>query len=216
MKSVKVWDIATRIFHWSIVICVVGAWVCIENRWIEAHEIFGYTLLTLLVFRLFWGVVGSTTARFSHFIGKPSHVISYLKDSLQSKSPHYSGHNPAGACMVIVLLAILFFQTVSGLYSNNDLGFTGPLADGVSKELSDLLTKLHGWNFNLILAAVWLHIVAVFFYVLVKKDNLIKAMITGKKPQSQAGQYQSLIFAHPLKALIFLLIAAVFVGWLIF
>lgn len=215
MSSVKVWDMATRIFHWAIVICVAGAWVTMENRWILAHEIFGYTLLTLVVFRLLWGFLGSTTARFSHFMTSPNKAIRYLRASLQSSAEHHSGHNPAGAWMVIVLLSLLLFQTISGLYSNNDLGFTGPLADNVTKEISDLFTKLHGWSFNFILAAVWLHVVAVFFYVFVKKDNLVKAMFTGKKPKKQAGAYQNLKFIHPFKALMILLLSSILVVWLV-
>ncbi|WP_158966167.1 cytochrome b/b6 domain-containing protein [Paraglaciecola sp. L3A3] len=215
MSSVKVWDLAIRVFHWAIVICVAGAWITMENRWILAHEIFGYTLLSLVLFRLLWGIVGSTTARFSHFMTSPNKALSYLKGSLQAKAPvnakddYHSGHNPAGAWMVVLLLSLLLLQTITGLYSNNDLGFSGSLADGVSKDTSDWLTKIHALSFNFILAAIWLHLVAVFFYVLVKKENLIKAMLTGKKPKQQAGQYESLYFSHPIKALISLLIATV-------
>ncbi|MDU0353725.1 cytochrome b/b6 domain-containing protein [Paraglaciecola aquimarina] len=208
MSSVKVWDSAIRLFHWAIVICVFGAWLTMENRWILAHEIFGYSLLSLIIFRLMWGLVGSTTAKFSHFITSPNKAIRYLQASLKLSAEHHSGHNPAGAWMVVVLLGLLLLQTLSGLYSNNDLGFTGPLADGISKQLSDWFTQLHAWNFNLILAAIWLHLVAVFFYVLVKKENLVKAMFTGEKPKEQAGKYQNLKFVSSIKALLLLFVAA--------
>ncbi|AWB65142.1 hypothetical protein C2869_01200 [Saccharobesus litoralis] len=185
MSSIKVWDGATRLFHWLLVVCILGAWITIENRWILAHEIFGFTLLGLIVFRLIWGFVGSTTARFSHFMTRPTTAIQYLSASLNNQSQHYTGHNPSGGWMVIGLLGILLFQVVTGLYANNDLGFSGALADNVSKAFSDQLTQWHAINFNLILAAIWLHLVAVFFYVLVKKDNLIKAMLTGRKPKNK-------------------------------
>ena len=211
MNSVNVWDIATRLFHWSIVLCLLGCWLTNEYRWIEGHEFFGYLLLMLLIFRLFWGVIGSTTARFSNFVSKPGTAFRYLKSSINDEAEHFSGHNPLGGWMVLALLSLLLFQIISGLYSNNDLGFTGPLADSISKECSDLYTKLHGWSFNIILAAVWLHIIAVFFYVLVKKDNLVKAMVTGKKHAHQAGRIQHLTFSHPVKALLCLAVAGLFV-----
>lgn len=92
MNSIKVWDGVTRLFHWALVICIFGAWVTIENRWITAHEIFGLVLLGLVIFRICWGFIGSTTARFRHFVTKPSTAINYLKASLQSESDNFTGH----------------------------------------------------------------------------------------------------------------------------
>ena len=200
MNSIKVWDGVTRLFHWALVICIFGAWVTIENRWITAHEIFGLVLLGLVIFRICWGFIGSTTARFRHFVTKPSTAINYLKASLRSESDNFTGHNPSGGWMVLALLAILLFQSLSGLYANNDLGFTGSLADTISKEFSDQVTQWHAISFNFIMLAIWLHLVAVFFYVLVKKDNLVKAMLTGKKNQNNIGHHQDLQFSHPIKA----------------
>lgn len=211
MNSIKVWDSATRLFHWALVICILGAWVTIENRWITAHEIFGLIILGLVAFRLCWGFIGSTTARFNSFITKPTVAIKYLNASLRSESEHFTGHNPSGGWMVLGLLALLLFQSISGLYSNDDLGFTGPLADSISKELSDLLTGWHALSFNLILLAIWVHLVAVFFYVLVKKDNLVKAMITGKKHQDKTGRHEDLQFSHPIKAVVVALLIALII-----
>lgn len=181
MKKIKIWDSPTRLFHWALVINLVAAWYTIENRMIELHEIAGHTLIALLVFRVCWGFVGSTTARFSHFIIHPISAIDYLMKSLKLKAHHKIGHNPAGGWMVIVMMLVIAFQLVSGLFANDDLGFSGALSDNVSKELSDTITQLHGINFDLLIAIIWVHLVAVFFYVLVKKDNLIEAMVTGNK-----------------------------------
>ena len=100
MNSVNVWDIATRLFHWSIVLCLLGCWLTTEYRWIEGHEFFGYLLLMLLIFRLFWGVIGSTTARFSNFVSKPGTAFRYLKSSINDEAEHFSGHNPLGGWMI--------------------------------------------------------------------------------------------------------------------
>ncbi|MGJ8681287.1 cytochrome b/b6 domain-containing protein [Paraglaciecola sp.] len=213
MDKIKVWDSPTRLFHWALVICILGAWLTIENGWIEAHKYFGLSLLLLVIFRLCWGVVGSTTARFSHFLTAPNKAFKYLVASLHSSSEHHTGHNPAGGWMVILMLALLIFQSVSGLFSNNDLGFTGPLADNISKQWSDILTQWHALSFNFIVVAVWLHLVAIFFYVLVKKQNLVKAMFSGCKPKNQTKAERNLTFVHPIKAFILLLLIGCVVYW---
>lgn len=194
MRHVKVWDLATRVFHWLLVLLIFAAWLTIENRMIELHEIIGHTLLGLIAFRLCWGLFGSTTAQFRQFITNPFSALGYLKASLSLKSKHSTGHNPAGGWMVVFMLLVIGFQIGSGLYANNDLGFSGALSDSVSKATSDTLTKLHGLNFNILVALIWLHLVAVFFYVLVKNENLIRAMFTGKKPENQINPEDKLNF----------------------
>lgn len=207
MKNVKVWDLPTRLFHWCLVLLIIAAWLTIENRMIEAHEIIGHTLLGLIIFRVIWGIIGSTTSRFSHFIAHPIKSLLYLKASLNLKSPHSTGHNPAGGWMVIGMLLVIAFQVVSGMYANNDLGFSGALSDSVSKSMSDTMTQLHALNFTIIVTLVWVHLVAVFFYVLVKNENLIKAMFNGHKPSNQTNANESLTFAPLYKAALSFLLA---------
>lgn len=214
--EVRVWDLSTRMFHWLLVICIIAAWITIENRWIIAHVISGSILLTLLIFRIIWGVIGSTTARFSNFLTWPHKAMTYQIASLKHDSPRHTGHNPSGGWMVVGLISILLLQTLSGLFANNDLGFSGPLGDRVAKSVSDWFTGLHGMIFNLILVAVWLHLIAVFFYVLVKGDNLILPMINGKKKKSFTGPPAELSFVSQTKALIVFLLSAACVGTIYF
>ncbi|WP_111979570.1 cytochrome b/b6 domain-containing protein [Algibacillus agarilyticus] len=213
MKTLKIWDSATRIFHWALVINIVAAWYTIENRLIELHEIAGHCLIGLLVFRLIWAILGSRTSRFTHFVVQPFAALRYLNKSIRLQAHHQVGHNPAGGWMVIVMMCVLGFQVFSGLLSNDDLGFSGALSDHVSKALSDTFTQLHRYSFNALVTLIWLHLVAVFFYVLIKKDNLIKAMFTGKKTVEQAP-VKPLYFAPTSLALLCGLIAGAFSYWL--
>ncbi|MCF2947868.1 cytochrome b/b6 domain-containing protein [Paraglaciecola aquimarina] len=212
--QIKVWDLATRLFHWVLVLNIFLAWYTIENRMIELHEIAGHSLLALLVFRVLWGVIGSSTARFTQFIKYPRVAIRYLINSVKFSTPHSTGHNPAGGWMVIVMLVILGFQVISGMLSNNDLGFSGALSDYVSKGMSDTFTQLHSLSFDFILFIVWIHLVAVFFYVLVKKDNLVKAMFSGDKNIEQTSQSEKVKLAPQYFALICLGCSVSLAYWL--
>ncbi|MCF2948848.1 cytochrome b/b6 domain-containing protein [Paraglaciecola aquimarina] len=207
MKKIKIWDSPTRLFHWALVINIIAAWYTIENRLIELHEIAGHTLIALLVFRVCWGFVGSTTARFSHFITHPISALQYLVKSLKLKVHHKIGHNPAGGWMIVIMMLVIGFQLISGLLANNDLGFSGALSDYVSKATSDRLTQLHGLNFDLLVAIIWVHLVAVFFYVLVKRDNLVKAMITGFKILERQPAFRLRFASMYLAVSVFLLSA---------
>lgn len=214
MKNVKVWDLATRIFHWSLVLLILAAWLTIENRMIDIHEIIGHTLLALIIFRIIWGIIGSTTARFSHFITSPIKSLAYLKASLNMKSPYSTGHNPAGGWMVIGMLLLIGFQVISGMYANDDLGFSGALSDSISKSMSDTMTQIHALSFNIIVTFIWIHLVAVFFYVLVKNENLIRAMFNGKKPVNQINPNDNLSFVPLYKAAICFALALIFGYWI--
>lgn len=212
--KVKIWDSPTRIFHWALVINIIAAWYTIENRLIDLHQIAGYSLMGLIIFRVFWGIIGSTTSRFTFFITSPLTAFTYLKLSLQQKLHHEVGHNPAGGWMVLIMLIILSTQVITGLFANDDLGFSGILSDYVKKETSDFLTQIHQLNFDILIGIIWIHLVAVFFYVLVKKDNLIKAMFTGTKNISSPIT-DKLHFSTSLLALLFFSIISVFIIWLI-
>lgn len=182
LQAVTVWDVPTRLFHWTLVLLmVVQWWTAEQSSTMDWHMRCGYIVLALVLFRLIWGVVGSETARFSNFVRGPSAVLAYFQALLRGKTPHYHGHNPMGAGSIIALLVLLFIQSVSGLFANDDILIEGPLYSWVSKSTSDWCTTVHKVNFNILLAFIALHIGAVLFYLLVKGENLVRPMFTGNK-----------------------------------
>ncbi len=138
------------------------------------HGKFGLAILGLLTFRLVWGIVGSTYARFASFFPTPASVLAYLRGQWRGV-----GHNPLGALSVFGLLGLLAFQVASGLFGNDDIAFRGPLYDLIGKDLSDRLTGLHKLSVNALIALVVLHLAAIFFYIRIRKNNLLKPMLTG-------------------------------------
>ena len=175
-RSVAVWDLPTRIFHWSLVLLVVGSFTSgkIGGNAMLWHGTFGVAILGLLSFRLVWGLIGSTYARFFTFVRGPRAIIAYLRGEWRGL-----GHNPLGALSVVALLAVLSFQALSGLVSNDDIAFNGPLYPLVSKAYSDWMTGLHRRSELVILVLVFLHVGAIIYYLRVKKQNLVRPMITG-------------------------------------
>ena len=138
MHTVRVWDLPTRLFHWALVVCVIGQIITanVGGNWMNWHLRLGYTVLTLLLFRLVWGFVGGHWSRFSSFLYAPSTVLNYLRG--QARPEHRVGHNPLGAFSVFALLAILLLQVGSGLFSDDEIAFTGPLVSLVSGEAVSL------------------------------------------------------------------------------
>ncbi len=177
----RVWDAPTRLFHWTIVLLIAFSYVSIQKSWIELHFLSGYAILALLVFRLVWGFVGSETSRFRHFLRNPVEAFRHLAHFPRREPDTEIGHNAAGGWMVLVMLLLLLAQVGTGLFSNDDIASQGPLAHNVSKDTSNWLTGLHGKNFNIVLAIIGAHIVAVFAYAIVKRHDLVRPMVTGKK-----------------------------------
>jgi len=213
--KVRVWDGPTRLFHWIVVALVFISWLSADRGYMRVHLWSGLTLLALLLFRIGWGIVGSTTARFSDFLYSPGKVIAYLRALASGKKPLHAGHNPAGGLMVAALLAVLLAQVTTGLFANDGLKFSGPLALMVSADASDRLTQLHGTIFNVILLLVWLHVVAIGFYLLVKGDNLVGPMVTGRKHRHHVPEGAAIVFAHPAVALLLLALSAGFAAWIL-
>jgi cytochrome b len=147
----------------------------------QLHYLSGYTVLTLVLFRIGWGLIGSDTARFSHFLRSPLAALRHLRDLRRRELEPETGHNPAGGWMVLVLLLLLLAQPLTGLFADSGYGDYGPLAKKVPAETSDWLTGLHHRNFKLILAAASLHVLAVAAYALLKGQNLVRPMLTGRK-----------------------------------
>ena len=170
------WDLPIRIFHWTLAPSVIAAiaTAIVGGNWIVWHERLGLVIIGLLAFRVMWGFFGSHYARFTQFFPTPAKVIAYLNGHWRGE-----GHNPLGAMSVFGLLTVLMAQAVMGLFTNDDIAFMGPLASLVSKEQSNQLTHWHTLNAYVVYLLVSLHIAAIAFYRLVKKNDLIRPMITG-------------------------------------
>jgi cytochrome b len=214
--QIRVWDAPTRLFHWSIVALVTVSWLSADQGYMTVHLWSGLSLLALLLFRLGWGVLGSTTSRFSDFLHPPHKILAYLRTQARGARVLHAGHNPAGGLMVVALLAVLLAQVATGLFANDGLKFSGPLALLVSDDASDRLTRIHGIIFNVILVLVWLHVVAVGFHHFVKGNNLVGPMVSGKKHQEHVPEGITIIIAHPALALGLLLASAAVMAWILF
>ncbi|MBA2466529.1 MAG: cytochrome b/b6 domain-containing protein [Sphingomonas sp.] len=175
---VAVWDLPTRLFHWSLVALLGFSWWSAENDELELHIYSGYAILTLLLFRILWGVLGSSTARFRNFLRGPSAVLAYLRDA---KGWRAVGHTPLGAVSVVALLGLIALQVATGLVNGDDDGLNeGPLAPLVSYDLSERAHEVHDLLFNVLLAFIALHIAAILFYRLVLGKKLLGPMISGR------------------------------------
>ena len=213
-REVLVWDLPTRLFHWCVVLLVFVSWVSADRGWMTVHLASGLTLLALLLFRIAWGLVGSTTARFTNFLHSPRRVLGYLKGAKSGVPLLYAGHNPAGGLMVAAMIAVLLAQALSGLFANDGVHFNGPLALLIPSDLSDRLTDIHGLVFNLILFLIWGHVVAVGFYLLVKRHNLVLPMFTGRKLRAHVPEGADLTFTRLSVALLLFFLSAGIAAWI--
>jgi cytochrome b len=165
---ILVWDIPTRIFHWILVLCFVVAYLTSESeRWQLWHVTAGYIFGALLLFRLFWGVVGSRYARFSQFVRGPRHILAYLRSLLTRSPEHFTGHNPAGALAIVGILGLGLLTVLTGWASFNDYG--------------DWIGELHEGIVNVLLLIIGIHIGGVLISSVLHRENLVRAMINGHK-----------------------------------
>ena len=184
LERIRLWDPALRLFHWALVICVVAAWGLGEfgPDIMTLHFYFGYAVTALLVFRLIWGLVGPATARFGHFLYGPGKTAAYAATLFERKPSYWRGHNPVGALAAFALLGILIAQVATGLASDpDDYINVGPLADFVGYDNARLAAGLHHQIAPLLLILIGLHVAAIAFYKIWKRENLIYPMITGWK-----------------------------------
>ncbi len=174
---IRVWDLPTRVFHWTLAALVVGSFATVKigGNLMVWHERLGYAALALVLFRVVWGFVGGRYARFASFVRGPGRVLGHLRGAV----PPSPGHNPLGALSVLGLLAVVGFQATSGLFTNDDIAFEGPLARHVSGATSSLLTTLHRYNEKVILALVALHVAAILYYRFAKRKDLVRPMLDG-------------------------------------
>jgi cytochrome b len=220
-SSVRAWDLPTRLFHWTLLALIVSAWASFEfaedigDETLVWHRANGLAVLTLIVWRLLWGVAGSSTARFSEFLRSPLAVAAYAGSLLKGGAPRYLGHNPLGALMIVALLAAVAAIAGFGLFATDDNDLVGgPLYRLVEESQNVRAARLHGFVFHFVLLPLAaLHIAVNVLYAAVKKEPLIRAMITGTKPaESYADAPEAAIVPHPLaRALLVLILAAAIV-----
>ena len=222
-KIIRVWDLPIRLFHWLLVLCMIGSLISVNlgGNAIQWHAYFGYCVLTLLFFRIIWGFIGSTHARFISFIPNIEAVLNYLR----GKSPRYLGHNPIGALSVFALLFALSVQAITGLFVDDEIAFQGPFAKYVSSTTVSFLSQIHEGNQVVIYTLITIHILAIVYYKKFKGENLIRPMIYGDKEidPSEEAQYLPSQLGQPSKdgglqrglALVLLSLIAVTVGYFI-
>lgn len=175
-RKQAVWDLPTRLFHWTLVALIGLSWWSAEKGELDLHLWLGMAVLSLLIFRLLWGLFGSSTARFANFVRGPRAVADYLRGKWTG-----IGHSPLGALSVVALLVFIAVQAGMGLFSTDEDGLmSGPLASTVSLGLSERLTDLHEDLFDVLLVLIGIHVAAIIFYLIVHRRNLVGPMITGK------------------------------------
>jgi cytochrome b len=176
-----VWDLPTRLFHWLLVLLVIVSFVTVDigGNAMQYHERSGFTILALLLFRVVWGVIGSEPSRFKTFLKGPAAVLRYAATTLRREPECHLTHNPLGGWSVAALLTVLLVQAGTGLFANDDIATEGPLYKWVSKATSDWITEVHEFNAGIIVALIVLHLAAVLFHLIYKRDNLLVPMFTG-------------------------------------
>lgn len=216
-NKIRVWDLPTRVFHWALVACVLGLVVSgkIGGAAIDWHARLGYAVLTLLLFRLVWGVVGGRWSRFGAFLYSPGSVVNYLKG--RAHPDHLVGHNPLGAASVFAMLLFLLFQVGTGLVSDDEISFTGPLNRLVASSTGLAATWYHKsvgqW---VLIGLALLHIAAICWYLWKKKENLIAPMVVGDKEVAGAAPAASRDdVTTRLSAAVILGLCAAAVAWLV-
>jgi len=181
----RIWDIPIRVIHWAIVVLIAALWWTAQEHRMDWHRWAGFTLLGLLTFRILWGVFGSSTARFSAFVRGPVTVWRYFRSLIGKGSGEtFHGHNPMGAWSVVAMLAVLLFQVGLGLFASDVDGLqSGPFAHHLTFREAREVAGIHATVFDLILVLVSLHVAAVIFYLVVRRENLIGAMFHGRRRQ---------------------------------
>ncbi len=210
-----VWDLPTRLFHWSLVALILlqflsGEFGLIPMSW---HYWLGYATLALVVFRVLWGFAGSHTSRFASFVRGPGAVLHYARETAAGRHVHVVGHNPVGGWSVLLILLSIFVQSISGLFSSDDLTETGPLVDRVSDATVEWMTRVHHLNRWLLVLLIVLHVGAVVMHWAIRRDNLVAAMIHGRGRAASDNDAPHMAPLH--RALVLLVISAIAVAFVV-
>lgn len=195
-RGILVWDLPTRVFHWLLALSFAGAYVTAESEhWRLVHVTLGYTVGGLIAFRLLWGLAGTRHARFASFVRGPAAVLRYLRSLASGQPEHHVGHNPAGALAIVALLALGATLVLTGWSTYNEIG-------------GEWLEELHEGVANVMLAVVLVHIAAVLLSSRLHHENLVRAMLTGRKQGTPAEGIR-----RSWRVLGVLLLAAVLAFW---
>jgi cytochrome b len=188
-NAVNVWDLPSRLCHGLLAASVLGCYGTAEWGWLSLrwHFYFGYTAIVLVLFRLLWGIWGSEHARFRTFVRGPRAVFAYLRSMLSPGSGESVGHSALGGWAVIALLFATLAQGLSGLFNSDDIEWFGPLNEIAPAEWVDTFADFHESFYNVLLLLIGLHVIAALLYLLLKKQNLIWPMVTGRKTSVQAA-----------------------------
>ena len=188
-RHVLIWDLPTRIFHWLLVIGISVQYITAEwmDDAIDWHFTIGYCVLSLVLFRLCWGIVGTRYAKFNALNLNPSSTLDYAKTLPQRNSPKWAGHNPVGSWAVVLMLLLIALQAISGLFVTDDIFSEGPYRSLASDDIKAIMAFIHFNFFDVLLGLIGIHVVAALVYQFYKKQPIITAMVTGKKPVSEDG-----------------------------
>lgn len=210
-SRIRVWDLPTRIFHWSLAGLVVFSFTTgrIGGDWMAWHLRSGYAIFALVLFRIAWGFVGGGSARFAGFLRGPRAALAYARETLAGRHPIAAGHNPLGGWMVMVLLAALAFQVATGLFSDDEIATQGPLAVKVSNDTVSRMSGLHHWGQWAIVALALLHVAAIAIYRWKWNARLTGPMVHGWMRAAPGTRAPS--FVSPWRALALLALAAALV-----
>ncbi|MFK8030002.1 MAG: cytochrome b/b6 domain-containing protein [Gammaproteobacteria bacterium] len=212
-----VWDLPTRAFHWLLALSLAASYVTsligFDAR--QYHMWLGYWMIGLLTFRCVWGLVGTRHARFINFFPTPRRLFNYIKNTVRGESPETVGHNPLGSLMIFATLAILGAQAVSGLFMDDEIMFSGPYFNSASPELASTMNFLHNNLINVILGLVAVHIAAVLYHSFVRRERIIRAMLSGKKSADVVPEGESISGSRLGLAVAIAIATAAFTYWLV-
>lgn len=216
MKKIQVWDLPIRLFHWTLAVMIVVCIYTINVENITAHQYAGVFVLILLLFRVIWGLFGSSTAQFWDFLKGPVAIYNYLRYGISKTE----GHNPMGAYMVLFMLIVLLTQTITGLFltDNTYLHQDSPLYKLISSDTRKYFKAIHQYNLYVIYVMVGLHIAAIFGYFLFKGQNLVKTMIIGSRKENEwhSPMAKEMKGNKPWLALMIFIVLGVFVPYILY
>lgn len=184
--TIRLWDLPVRLFHWSVVLLVPAMWATYKAGKMDLHIKLGLALVFIVGFRILWGFLGSQTARFASFVKGPGAILAYLRSGRGADGGPVVGHNPLGALSVLGLLGLMAAQITLGLFaSDTDATYSGPLNYRIGSDLAEKLTDLHELGFYLIVLMVIIHLGAIIYYAVAKKERLVPPMVTGRKTYAE-------------------------------